>query len=142
MSAPVPLRLRPLEVGDLLDETFRMYRRHFGLFAGISVILAVPSAALVGLLLGWFAVLLQQSSVATTANFPGSATFFVVIAAAALLVNVLILPFSHAAVTYAACESALGRLVTPGIVFQGVLRRYVPLLGYFVLFNVYTAYLA
>ena len=42
MSAPAPLRLRPLEVGDLLDETFRMYRRHFFLFAGISVILSIP----------------------------------------------------------------------------------------------------
>ena len=144
MSIPAPLRLRPLEVGDLLDETFRMYRRHFGLFAGISVILAVPSAALVGLLLGWFSLLLQSSS-ATSANVPvgvGATAFFVVIVAAALVVNLLILPFSHAAVTYAACESALGRPVTPGAVFQGVLRRYFPLLGYFLLFNVYTAYLA
>ena len=48
MSAPTPLRLRPLEVGDLLDETFRIYRRHFLLFAGISVILAIPSAGLQG----------------------------------------------------------------------------------------------
>ena len=46
VSATVPLRLRPLEVGDLLDETFRMYRRHFLLFAGLSVILSIPSAAL------------------------------------------------------------------------------------------------
>ncbi|HKW72713.1 MAG TPA: hypothetical protein VJQ08_07795 [Candidatus Dormibacteraeota bacterium] len=144
MSIPAPLRLRPLEVGDLLDETFRMYRRHFGLFAGISVILAVPSAALVGLLLGWFSLLLQSSST-TSANVPvgaGATAFFVVIVAAALVVNLLILPFSHAAVTYAACESALGRPVTPGAVFQGVLRRYFPLLGYFLLFNVYAAYLA
>src|ERR1700736_5967342 len=48
VSAPAPLRLRPLEIGDLLDETFRIYRRHFLLFAGISVILAIPSAGLQG----------------------------------------------------------------------------------------------
>jgi len=46
VSAPVPLRLRPLEIGDVLDETFRMYRRHFLLLAGVSVIFSIPLAAL------------------------------------------------------------------------------------------------
>ncbi|HKW70765.1 MAG TPA: hypothetical protein VJP81_09305 [Candidatus Dormibacteraeota bacterium] len=145
MSVPVPLRLRPLEIGDLLDETFRMYRRHFLLFAGISVICAIPSAGLVGLFLGWASIVLQQSSSSTTVNGPfdlTTAAGILGIAAAALVINVLILPFSHAAVTFAACESALGRPVTPGGVFRGVLRRYFPLLGYFLLFNSFTAYLA
>lgn len=145
MSVPVPLRLRPLEIGDLLDETFRMYRRHFLLFAGISVICAIPSAGLVGLFLGWASIVLQQSSSSTTVNGPfdlTTAAGILGIAAAALVMNVLILPFSHAAVTFAACESALGRPVTPGGVFRGVLRRYFPLLGYFLLFNSFTAYLA
>src|SRR5713101_4488493 len=62
VSVSIPLRLRPLEIGDLLDETFRMYRRHFLLFAGISVILAVPSAALFGLALAWFSTGLQTTS--------------------------------------------------------------------------------
>ena len=139
MSVSVPLRLRPLEIGDLLDETFRMYRRHFLLFAGISVILAIPSAGLLGLFFGWFSIVLQQNP--SQPDF-GSGAAFLGILAAAFVVNLLILPFSHAAVTYAACESALGRPVTPGGVFRGVLRRYFPLLGYWLLFNVYTAYLA
>ena len=62
MSVSAPLRLRPLEIGDLLDETFRMYRRHFLLFAGISVILAIPAAALYGLAIAWVTVGLQQSA--------------------------------------------------------------------------------
>ena len=57
MSVSVPLRLRPLEIGDMLDETFRMYRRHFLLFAGISLLLAVPSAALYGLAFAWVVAL-------------------------------------------------------------------------------------
>src|SRR5437773_7625878 len=61
VSAPVPLRLRPLEIGDVLDETFRMYRRHFLLFAGISVILAIPTAALFGLGFGSLTLALQQA---------------------------------------------------------------------------------
>ena len=145
VSVPVPLRLRPLEIGDLLDETFRMYRRHFPLFAGISVILAIPSAALYGLFLGWFTLALRQAPGQASSGSPFDLTGLTVIVGilgGVLVVNVLILPFSHAAVTYAVCESALGRPVTPGAILQGVLRRYFPLLGYFLLFNLYSAYLA
>ena len=132
MSVSVPLRLRPLEIGDLLDETFRMYRRHFLLFAGISVILAIPTAALYGLGLAWLTVGLQQADSSTDLQLVGG---FWIGFLAALLVGVLIMPFTHSAVTYAACESALGRPVTAGGVFKGVLRRYFPLLGYWLMFN-------
>jgi hypothetical protein len=49
------------------------------------------------------------------------------------LVIVALLPFSYGAVTYAACESALGRPITLAGVLTGVLRRYFRLLGYGVL---------
>src|SRR5881397_2580425 len=132
MTVSVPLRMRPLEIGDLLDETFRMYRRHFLLFAGISVILAVPAAALYGLAIAWVSAGLGQ-----TTNAPDLALLggFYLGFFGALLVGVLILPFTHSAVVYAACESALGRPVTAGGVFKGVLRRYFPLLGYWLMFN-------
>jgi hypothetical protein len=134
VSVPIPLRLRPLEIGDLLDETFRMYRRHFLLFGGISIILSIPSAALIGLALASFSSVLRQTNPNTT-DFsflaPLLASF-----AAGLVVNIVILPFSMGAVMYAACESALGRPVSAGGVFFGVLRRYFPLLGYWLLFIV------
>lgn len=138
MSVPAPLRLRPLEIGDLLDETFRMYRRHFLLFAGISVLLAVPSAAVYGLVFALFAAGVQQSSGGGLDLAGGFWIAFVLAGALGLL----ILPFTHSAVTYAACQSALGRPVTAGGIFMGVLRRYFPLLGYLLLFNTVTAYLA
>ena len=126
--------MRPLEVGDLLDETFRMYRRHFLLFGGISVILSIPSAAIFGLALGSFSSALQQT------NGQVSDLSFVtpVLAglAAGLVVSVLFLPFSMGAITYAACESALGRPVTAAGVLSGVMRRYFPLFGYWALFFV------
>ncbi len=126
MSVSVPLRLRPLEIGDLLDETFRMYRRHFLLFAGISVILAIPTAALFGLGFGSLTLALQQAGQADLSSLtPLLASF-----GAGLLITFLILPFTNTAVVYAACESALGRPVTAGGIFMGVLRRYFPLLGY------------
>ena len=137
MSATTPLRLRPLEIGDLLDETFRTYRRHFLLFAGLSVILSIPSAALSGffsyaLLNG----LLQQSNLgqAPTVNFNFLGTTLVA-AIAALVVTIVLLPFFYGAVTFAACESALGRPVTAAGVLSGVLRNYFQLLGYWLLIS-------
>ena len=111
-----------------------MYRRHFLLFGGISVILSIPSAALFGLALGSFSSALQQTN-GQTPDF-SFVTPLLAGLAAGLLVNLLILPFSMGAVMYAACESAVGRPVTPGGILSGVLRRYFPLLGYWLLFLV------
>jgi hypothetical protein len=141
VTVPVPLRLRPLEIGDLLDETFRLYRRHFLLFAGISVILAVPSAGLFALGFGALAATSQVSGGVTTFDSNGI-TVLLATFGAVLLVSILILPFTHSAVIYAACESAQGRPVTAGGMLAAVGRRYLPLLAYWLLFNVYTAYLA
>ena len=138
MTVPVPLRLRPLEIGDLLDETFRLYRRHFLLFAAISMILAIPTAALFGLAFGSLAA----AAGSTTTADSSSLVLLLTTIGTALLVSILVLPFTHSAIIYAACESAQGRQVTAGGVLAGVGRRYFPLLAYWLLFNVYTAYLA
>ncbi|HEV2034927.1 MAG TPA: hypothetical protein VGU71_12125 [Candidatus Dormibacteraeota bacterium] len=133
MSAPSPLRLRPLEIGDLLDETFRMYRRHFVLFAGISVILSIPAAALSGYTYySFFSTFLQQAGTGQPPNLSSLSTTIGALAVGTL-VNVALLPFLYAAVTYAACESALGRPVTAWGVVRGVTRRYFQLLGYVLL---------
>lgn len=132
VSAPAPLRLRPLEIGDLLDETFRIYRRHFVLFAGISVILAIPSAGLAGYsIFSLFSGLVQSAS-ATTPNFD-TLTASLVVLAIGYLVNLLLAPFTSAAVIYAACESAMGHPVTIWGALRGVLRRYFAILGYLLL---------
>jgi hypothetical protein len=136
VSATAPLRLRPLEIGDLLDETFRMYRRHFLLFAGLSVILAIPEAALSSFsyytLFGNF---LQQVG-PNLSLAPDRALFdagTVVIYLIGLLITLALVPFYYGAVTYAAGESALGHPVTASSVLSGVLRRYFPLMGYWLL---------
>jgi hypothetical protein len=142
VTVPVPIRLRPLEIGDLLDETFRLYRRHFLLFAGISVILAVPSAGLFALGFGALAATSQAGGGGVTTFDSGGITVLLATFGAVLVVSILILPFTHSAVIYAACESAQGRPVTAGGMLGSVGRRYLPLLAYWLLFNVYTAYLA
>jgi hypothetical protein len=133
VSAPAPLRLRPLEIGDLLDETFRMYRRHFYLFAGISVILSIPAAALSGYTYyALFGSFLQQVGTGQPPNLNSLGTTLGAIAVGGL-VNLALVPFLYGAVTYAACESAQGREVTAWGVVRGVLRRYFQLFGYMVL---------
>lgn len=141
VAAAIPLRLRPLEIGDLLDETFRMYRRHFVLFAGISVLLSIPTAALYGIGLGLFGTFIQQAAPGEQANF-SSLVALIPILGGAIVVALALLPFSFGAITYAACQSAIGRPVTAGGIFRGVVRLYFPLLGYWLLFNPLTASIA
>ncbi len=138
MSATPPLRLRPLEVGDLLDETFRMYRRHFVLFAGTSVLVSIPSASLSGFFsYALFNGLLQS----TSPGQPPNLRFLeptLVAAVIILLITIALIPFFYGAVTFAACESALGRSVTAPGVLRGVARLYFPLLGYWLLIGLMT----
>jgi hypothetical protein len=133
LASPAPLRLRPLEIGDLLDETFRMYRRHFFLFAGISVILSIPSAALsaytVFALLG---NLLQSFNPEQPVDMTALTSSLAVLGVG-LLVSLALGPFTYGAVVYAVCESALGREVTLWGVLRGVWRRYWAIAGYVIL---------
>src|SRR5579859_82118 len=111
-----------------------MYRRHFLLFAGISVLLSIPEAILTGY--GYFAIfgsLLQAPS--SPPNFAALVPALVSFAVGAVLLLVL-LPFSVGAVTYAACESAMGRRVTAGGIVGGIFRRYFELFGFWLLVGV------
>jgi hypothetical protein len=135
VSAPAPLRLRPLEIGDVLDETFRIYRRHFWLFAGISVIMAIPAAALTGY--SFFTVFSSFLQTFNSVNPDiNSLLPSLVWLGAGYLLNFLLSPFTFAAVIYAACESALGRPVTIWGAIRGVLRRYFGILGYVFILDV------
>ncbi len=110
-----------------------MYRRHFLLFAGLSVLLSIPSAALSGYSsYALFSGLLQQTSPGQLPNL-GFLESTLVAAGIFFIVDLALIPFFYGAVTYAACESALGRPVTAAGVLTGVLRRYFPLLGYWLL---------
>lgn len=131
MSAPVPLRLRPLEIGDLLDETFRMYRRHFFLFAGISVILSIPLAATAGY--SFFTVFTDLAQQAATSSQPPDFGPTIVSLSIFLALNLALYPLLYGAITYAACESALGRPVTFWGAVQGAFRRYFHIAGYYLL---------
>jgi hypothetical protein len=130
VSAPVPLRLRPLEIGDLLDETFRLYRRHFLLLAGISVGFSIPLAAFAGY--GYSALFSELFSQATSGNPADFNAFAPALSAlgVGVIINFLVQPLLFGSVSFAVCQSALGRQVTLGTVLGGALRRYPAVFGY------------
>jgi hypothetical protein len=132
-STPVPLRLRPLEIGDILDETFRMYRRHFLLLAGISVVFSIPLAALSGY--GYFALFDFAATQATSANPGDLSGFYTSLAplAAGVLINIAVLPLLYGGVAYAVCQSALGNPVNVWGALRGAFHRYLHVLAYYFL---------
>jgi hypothetical protein len=133
VSAPVPLRLRPLEIGDVLDEIFRMYRRNFLLFAGIAVVFSIPLAAVAGY--GYFALFNDLTNLASSSNPPDFASFAPTLfgLGAGALINLLVTPLLYGAISYAVCESALGRPVTWWSAIRGAFRKYLQLAGFFIL---------
>src|SRR5258708_10179540 len=95
-------QIRPLDFGELLDQSFTLYRRHFALLYTISV---VP-----GLLISPLAILLREPHgvVPTAANF-GS---YMLRLYGWLLVYSLGGFFSIAAAVYAVSQISLGRKTT------------------------------
>src|SRR3989442_2012551 len=70
-STPAPIRFRPMPLPELLDELFRLYRRHFSLIVGVSLLVALPG-------LGWSLATgtyrLNSASYANLFTATGSAT--------------------------------------------------------------------
>ena len=133
MSAPVPLRLRPLEIGDILDEVFRMYRRNFLVLAGLSVLFTIPMAALAGY--GYFELFNLAATSATSGNPADLNSLYASFIPLAVggLINLALLPFLYGSVVYAACEAALGNPVTMWGAIKGAFRRYLQVAGYYLL---------
>src|SRR5712691_10595163 len=45
-TAGTPVRLRVMPLGELLDETFKLYRRHFTVIAGVALVIVLPNLIL------------------------------------------------------------------------------------------------
>lgn len=126
------LRLRPLDLLDILDETFRVYRGSFALFAAVSVILAIPSAILaLGIgsyhVFSYFLNALQQAG----PTRPPQADFGMNSSLSLLQYPLIVatMPFQIGLPVIAATELMLGGRPTVASVFRQTLRSYLPLLG-------------
>jgi hypothetical protein len=127
--------LRPLGLGEVLDDIFRIYRRHFGLLCAIGLLVSVPSL-LIRLTAGSVATLAFPISVFGNLGNPQSSSTLVApelpnlqLLGLSYLVFLALLPFSIGAVSRAAIDIALGNPVSVRSAFAGVARRYWALLG-------------
>ncbi len=109
------LDLRPLSLGEILDRTFSLYRRHFLLFLGIA---AIPQLLTLGLNLAQVMVLQPSVRPATTHLSPGAAgglmAFGVVGAIIGFFVYIVTYLFAQGGTIYAVSDLYLGRPTTIG----------------------------
>ena len=128
-----------MPLGELLDETFKLYRRHFSVIAGVALAVILPGL-IVTLFSGSYRAnpftYLQQ--IAQNANDPAAlqaiqnsqqqfnaSPLYLL----SFPITLLLLPFSVGAVYYAATAFAAGSVETIGSVLMGTLRRYFGLFG-------------
>ena len=129
------LRLRPLELGEVLDETFRIYRRRFLFFAGAAVAMLLPGAvplfALFTSLPGFNAAFTPRATPPPPTLFTaGSLTVLLAAYAAFLLYTVLSTPLLYGSLTFISCQQALGQPLTWAGIALTTLRLYPGLLLY------------
>jgi hypothetical protein len=124
---------------ELLDELFRLYRRFFTVFVGISILLVLP-----GLLISLLSGSYRTNPIGSLAEYissGGSVTALQQLqnaqaeqnsgwAALGGLIALVLLPFSIGALYRAAVDGARGQPVTITSVIEGTLARYWHLWGF------------
>ncbi|TMD87430.1 MAG: hypothetical protein E6I78_02685 [Chloroflexi bacterium] len=130
-TAGAPVRLRVMPLGELLDETFKLYRRHFTVIAGVALVIILPNLIL-SLISGSYRanpISYELTRIqARQQQYTSSPLYLLSFPIAALLV-----PFSVGAMYRAATSLAAGNLETVGSVLLGTLRRYFAVWGVVIL---------
>ena len=126
MAVPVPaLRLRPLTLMDVLDESFRLYRANFSLLAGLAIGLVIPTLA-VQLLSGSYSAFgpVIDSLSNPTAPTPNIAPANPFISLLQYPIQLALVPFQAGALIAASISIVLGTPVSIRSVIRTVLKRY------------------
>lgn len=139
MSANPPaeplLRLRPLGLGEILDDVFRVYRRHFWLLAAIALLVSLPalllqfasgSADQFGFFVTALGSLANPNGLLRQTPPPPPNPALLGLS---YVVVILIVPFTLGAITRAAIDLVQGGPVGVRSALAGVARRYWGLLG-------------
>ena len=137
MAAQAPaLRIRALTLMDVLDESFRIYRANFPLFAGLALLLTIP-LLLIQLLSGTSSVFTAYYQAVVSGGAPPSSITAgnPLIAVLQYPVQLALLPFDFAALYAAAVAIILGRPTTLWSVLRAVLRRYWALMALSLLYG-------
>lgn len=122
-----PGTLKPMTIGDIMDNTFYLYRDHFLVFFGTAAIIFLPFT----LAVDWFSGLAGANFQALPEEVPFTMTLLaegLLGLAVIVVLSVLITPLEGALVK-AAADAALG--VKPSIAasFKAPLARYLPTLA-------------
>lgn len=129
------LRLRPLGLGELLDDVFRVYRRYFWLLVAIALLVSLPGLALqfasgsasqFGFALSVLNDLNNPDALAASQP-PGLPNLTIL--ALTYLVLIALVPFTLAAIPRAAIDIVLGNPLGVRSTLAGVARRYWRLMG-------------
>jgi hypothetical protein len=128
-STPLPLSdLRPLSLGELLDHSFLLYRRHFSLFLGISVIphlvLVLLNIGLLGFINPWVGMNPRQTRGGPGTVVAGAGAALSGLSGVLLIVVCIWLAYSLllGATTFAVSDLHMGRPATA----RGSYRRVFP----------------
>lgn len=142
-GAPNPLipshaRLRPLGIGDILDETLRLYRQNFSLFIGTCAVIEVPLQAIIFLLtvgiLGTVQPLNTLSGTsgkltpAQQAELTHDLLVFGGFGLAVALIALIAFAAESAALAVGISSRYLDRPITVGMAYRAALNRLGPLL--------------
>ncbi|HVW08406.1 MAG TPA: hypothetical protein VHC90_07480 [Bryobacteraceae bacterium] len=101
--------LRPLSLGEILDRTFTLYRKHFLLFFGIA---AIPQILVLALQLGiLFLAPASRTSPSPLSNFTGTVIVVGLLTFIAIMIATLL---ADGGTIYAVSEIYLGRQITIG----------------------------
>jgi len=129
------LRLRPLGLGEILDDVFRVYRRHFWVLVSIALLVALPGLAL-QFASGSASQFGFALSILSNLNSPGGLAAQqppgvpdLPVLAVAYLVTIGLVPFTLGAIPRASIDIVLGRPISIGSTLAGVARRYWRLMG-------------
>ena len=121
-------QLRPLSIGELLDQTFRLYREHFWLFVGMATLAMVLAGGVIALVAIAFALF-----------FGGGTSTQVAISAVLVGVPAVVLGYTgslalcYAAIVYAASQLYLEQPVTIRGSYNVVMHRFWALTGLVIL---------
>ena len=139
---PIISRLRPRTVAEVLDQAFRLYRKHFLTFVAIIAVVHVPLQLMIqsatAFLLGDLAGIQDEiiSGGTSRGRTNQITSYFIVLYSAILglsLLYGLLQKLSEGALTVAVADSHLDRPVTFGNSYRQMLRQIGPLLGLIVL---------
>jgi hypothetical protein len=120
------LDLRPLSLGEILDRTFSLYRRHFFLFAGIAL---VPQLLTLAFNLARVLTVTRPGRIGRVGDTNGFMAFGLSGLIIWVLVAIITYLFAHGGTVYAVSELYLGRPTTIGASLRRMWGQLLNLLG-------------